>query len=240
MDICVRLKLIRENLNESQAKFAKRFDMAQNTYGQYELGKRQIPDDFKMKLAQLGINLHWFITGEGSMYLDGNMAATENTPICTVSKADTYLSAKGVPLTQEIPDGGLSVPVLAQKLSAGPGQDWTQEDMVTGERLPIVSRFIKPFPMNRIFAAEVRGDSMTGVQLFDGDMVFFVRGEINGDGIYVLAVDSDVYVKRVSFNPFTKQITIKSENERYEPMTVAQDRVTLLGKVIGWLHHHPY
>jgi SOS-response transcriptional repressor LexA len=112
--------------------------------------------------------------------------------------------------------------------------------MVTGERLPIVSRFIKPFPMNRIFAAEVRGDSMTGVQLFDGDMVFFVRGEINGDGIYVLAVDSDVYVKRVSFNPFTKQITIKSENERYEPMTVAQDRVTLLGKVIGWLHHHPY
>jgi len=143
-------------------------------------------------------------------------------------------------VTQEIPDGGLSVPILTQKLSAGPGQEWTDADIIDGERLQIIARFIKPWQKDRVFAAEVRGDSMTGIQLFDGDMVFFVHGEVEGDGLYVLTVDNEVFVKRIAFNPFEKKVTIKSENDRYDPMTVDADRIVLLGKVIGWLHHHPY
>lgn len=81
---------------------------------------------------------------------------------------------------------------------------------------------------------------MTGIQLFDGDMAIFVRGEVEGDGIYVITVDDEVYVKRVAFNPFDRKVTIKSENDRYDPITVDADRIILVGKVIGWLHHHPY
>ncbi|WP_319758137.1 S24 family peptidase [uncultured Sphaerochaeta sp.] len=143
-------------------------------------------------------------------------------------------------MTEEIPDGGLSIPIITQKLSAGPGQPWTQDDIIDGERLPIISRFIKPWNKDRVFAAEVRGDSMSGIQMFDGDMVIFVRGEVEGDGIYVITVDDEVYVKRVAFNPFDRKVTIKSENDRYDPITVDADRITLVGKVIGWLHHHPY
>ncbi|WP_320130269.1 S24 family peptidase [uncultured Sphaerochaeta sp.] len=155
-------------------------------------------------------------------------------------QGDSYLSFKGAVISEEIPDGGLSVPIITQRLSAGPGQPWTQADFIEAERLPILGRFIKPWQKENVFAAEVRGDSMTGIQLFDGDMAFFAKGEVEGDGIYVLTVDNEVYIKRVAFNPFDRKVTIKSENDRYEPMIVDCDRVVLVGKVIGWLHHHPY
>jgi phage repressor protein C with HTH and peptisase S24 domain len=219
----------------SQRAFGELLGIPQTTYANYESGKAVMPDELKKSLADMGINLHWLITGNGPMTLDG-----EPAPTLPVNSSVTYMSVKGSMVTQEIPDGGLSVPILIQKLSAGPGQEWTDADIIDGERLQIIARFIKPWQKDRVFAAEVRGDSMTGIQLFDGDMVFFVHGEVEGDGLYVLTVDNEVFVKRIAFNPFEKKVTIKSENDRYDPMTVDADRIVLLGKVIGWLHHHPY
>ena len=69
MTINDRLRLIRESLQESQAKFSSRFGLPQTTYANYELNKRSIPDELKMNLAAMGINLHWLITGEGEMTL---------------------------------------------------------------------------------------------------------------------------------------------------------------------------
>ncbi len=81
---------------------------------------------------------------------------------------------------------------------------------------------------------------MTGVQLFDGDIAFFVKCDMDGDGIYAISVDGEIFVKRVEYDPFNRKLVIRSENERYEPKIVDPDRVILLGKVIGWLHRHPY
>lgn len=65
-----RLKAIRHAEGYSQALFAKKLDLPQNTYCQYEIGKRSIPDVVKIKLSSIeGINLHWLLTGMGSMYL---------------------------------------------------------------------------------------------------------------------------------------------------------------------------
>jgi len=230
-----RLKQARNSLGMSQAKIAELCSIPQTTYSKYENGGA-IPESIMLVLAKFGFNLHWLITGSGNMFLDDSKSVS-------IELADTkvsYISAKGSTVTVEIPDGGLSIPIITQKLSAGPGQPWTQDDIIDGERLPIISRFIKPWNKDRVFAAEVRGDSMSGIQMFDGDMVIFVRGEVEGDGIYVITVDDEVYVKRVAFNPFDRKVTIKSENDRYDPITVDADRITLVGKVIGWLHHHPY
>ena len=67
MEIYDRLKIIREADGSSQARFAAKFGVAQSTYGQWELGKRSIPDEFKIQLSNIGVNLHWLITGEGQM-----------------------------------------------------------------------------------------------------------------------------------------------------------------------------
>lgn len=230
-----RMKAIREETGLSQRLFGDKLGIAQTTYANYESNKAKVPDDIKQTLASmLQVNLHWLITGEGSMY-NVSPADYSPSPITT----GVLISKSGKIESIELQEGEVLVPILQQKLSAGAGQEWMPEDF-TDERLPLLSRFIKPYKKEDVFAAPVRGDSMTGIQLFDGDIAFFVKCEMDGDGIYVISVDGEIYIKRIEIDPFDRKLVIKSENDRYEPKVVDPDRVELLGKVIGWLHHHPY
>lgn len=240
-----RLKQARNSLRMSQSKFAAICGIPQTTYSKYENGGA-IPEPIMVALAKFGFNLHWLITGEGPMYHNQTqsiVAVSEETDETGYSpvpvRTGMLVSQSGRIETMEVGKGEILVPILNQRLSAGGGQEWIASDF-SDERLPLLSRFIKPYKKEDVFAAPVRGDSMTGIQLFDGDIVFFVRGETDGDGIYVISVDGEVYVKRVEIDPFDRKLVIKSENERYKPRIVEPDRVVMLGKVIGWLHHHPY
>ena len=232
-----QLRTIRNTLKLSQQEFGKLLGIPQTTYANYENGKTNIPDDIKLKLFnEFSVNLNWLISGQG------NMLISDTTPVSytPVQKDDEYITATGKTYPVSIPDGGLSIPILASKVSAGPGEEWLPINFRENERLPIIERFIRPYKKDLVFSAEVRGDSMTGIQLFDGDMVVAVRGYTDGEGIFVLTIDDEVYVKRLQWNPATKKIVVKSENERYDPFEVEPDRITILGKVIGWLHRHPY
>ena len=241
-----RMKLIRESIGLSQKLFGDQLGIPQTTYANYESNKAKVPDEIKQSLASgFNINLHWLITGDGPMHyqMNGIVAEVQETMETGYSpvpvRTGMLVSPSGRIETIEVGRGEILVPILSQRLSAGPGQEWLPSDF-TSERLPLLSRFIKPYKCEDVFAAPVSGDSMTGVQLFDGDIVFFVRGETTGDGIYVIAVDGEVYVKRVEVDPFDRKLIIKSENDRYQPRIVEPDRVVMMGKVIGWLHHHPY
>ena len=232
-----QLRTIRNTLKLSQQEFGKLLGIPQTTYANYENGKTNIPDDIKLKLFnEFSVNLNWLISGQGNMLL------SDTTPVSytPVQKDDEYITATGKTYPVSIPDGGLSIPILASKVSAGPGEEWLPINFRENERLPIIERFIRPYKKDLVFSAEVRGDSMTGIQLFDGDMVVAVRGYTDGEGIFVLTIDDEVYVKRLQWNPASKKIVVKSENERYEPFEIEPDRITILGKVIGWLHRHPY
>lgn len=232
-----QLRTIRNTLKLSQQEFGKLLGIPQTTYANYENGKTNIPDDIKLKLFnEFSVNLNWLISGQGNMLL------SDTTPVSytPVQKDDEYITATGKTYPVSIPDGGLSLPILASKVSAGPGEEWLPINFRENERLPIIERFIRPYKKDLVFSAEVRGDSMTGIQLFDGDMVVAVRGYTDGEGIFVLTIDDEVYVKRLQWNPASKKIVVKSENERYEPFEIEPDRITILGKVIGWLHRHPY
>ena len=48
----MRLKELREENNISQAEIAEVLHIRQNTYSQYETGKRQLPIDVLIKLAK--------------------------------------------------------------------------------------------------------------------------------------------------------------------------------------------
>lgn len=242
-----RMKLIRESIGLSQKLFGDQLGIPQTTYANYESNKAKVPDEIKQSLASgFGINLHWLITGDGPMHYNQTesiVAVSEETSETGYSpvpvRTGMLVNQSGRIETMAVGKGEILVPILNQRLSAGGGQEWIASDF-SDERLPLLSRFIKPYKKEDVFAAPVRGDSMTGIQLFDGDIVFFVRGETDGDGIYVISVDGEVYVKRVEIDPFDRKLVIKSENERYKPRIVEPDRVVMLGKVIGWLHHHPY
>ena len=81
---------------------------------------------------------------------------------------------------------------------------------------------------------QVEGDSMLPT-LADGDNILVDTDDRERlrDGIYVLRTDDALLVKRLSVNPATKRLTIRSDNEAYpswddcDPATVA-----VIGRVV--------
>jgi len=183
----------------------------------------------------LGVDMNWLITGQGDMFASPG-AATEESDQDPVA---TFITPRGGSVPVKSTDDFALVPLIHQRLSAGPGQEYLSEDTIR-RMVPIPNILINGYKLEDIGAAEVRGDSMTGLMLFDGDVAFFAKKVVSQDGVYVINVDGEVYIKRLSFDPFDSSVTIISENDRYAPRTVASERVVVLGKVIGWFHKHPY
>ena len=223
MDINDRLKLIRANTKESQAKFCKRFDISQQTYANYELSKRSIPDEIKTKLQQqIGVNLNWLITGKGDMYLNDH-------------QTDSIVTFRS-PYTNQN-QTTLLIPMTNLKLSAGRGWDWDSDESFTGELLPVPMKIARRFDGDKLIAATAKGDSMEPT-LHDGEPVAYVREFENGDGIYALAILDEVYIKRLSIDRLKREITIISDNPKYPAKTypMDQDGLQVLGKVVFWIH----
>lgn len=213
-EVSLRLKEIRESTGMSQASFAQLFNLPQSTYAKYERGA-SISDSVLMGLALKGYDLNWLLTGISSKKINLNTNKENNK-------------------------SGILIPIIASKVSAGSGEEWRDEDFLEGQMVPITKDLTKGYDIKKIFAAQVKGDSMMDAMIFDGDYVFAVKDEIRGDGIYILSVDGEVLVKRLEYDAFEHKVNVISANKAYAPRTVDEDRITILGKVIGWLHHHPF
>lgn len=228
------LKSIRLSTGESQSVFAKKFGLSQAVYSQYETGKRSVPDELKQQLAAMGINLHWLITGEGSMHLTETDVAPHMVGILAEPEHEFHNYKKGLAIISKDEDT-IPIPLIRQKLSAGPGQLWG-DDCFTDDVIAIPTRMVKRFQGYKLGAAEVRGDSMDP-SLQNGDTVFFAEKMISGNGIYALSIDEEVYVKRLEFDPFEGTIRVISDNSKYDPklLPADTDRIRILGKIIGRL-----
>lgn len=209
LEISRRLKEYRTRLGLSQSAFAKKLGIPQSTYSKYELGS-DISTKSLATLSDLGLNLNWLILGK------------EDFPALKRENLDSP-----------------SIPIISSRVSAGPGEEWKDEDFLEGEMLPLSKDIIRGHDINRVFAARVKGDSMIGAMIYDGDFVFAERGEISGDGIYIFSVDNEVLIKRLEYDVFNHKVNVISENPAYPARTVDEDRIVILGKVIGWLHRHP-
>ena len=128
-----------------------------------------------------------------------------------------------------------------QKVSAGHGE-FLIEQYTPEKVLPVLERLVAHYDRNKLHVVEVKGDSMTGVQLFGGDLVVFAAEQIEGDGIYVISIDGEAFVKRLEFDKFNNQVVVHSENKRYQPKLIPADSemMRIEGKVVGWYHNHPY
>ncbi len=181
----------------------------------------------------LDVSMEWLMGTDEADGLDGRPEAGEG---------GVFLSGRPGHVRQVVDDDDtVSVPVYAQKLSAGRGQMFNDEEDITGY-IRVPRRMTSGVERQRLGAAEVKGDSMTGVQIYSGDLVIFALGAVDeGDGLYVVALGDSVLVKRVSFNPVEASVTIASENPKYAPITVASDdeNVRICGKVLGWMHSNP-
>jgi SOS-response transcriptional repressor LexA len=197
-------------------------------YGYKKHGNLPRADEAVAMAIELGTTVEFLVSG------NENNLKSLNAP-----KGLIIRDEKGV---ERSIDGDLCLlPILSQKIAAGQGQAVLEDVEVVGE-LPFLRRMLRGGKPCGARALEVRGDSMTGVNLFDGDIVIFVPGEIRGDGIYVLKIGDEMVVKRVEFDNLKGRIHIISENPKYHERVESLDGqlISVVGKVYGWVHAHPY
>ncbi len=86
----------------------------------------------------------------------------------------------------------------------------------------------------KIFALQVKGDSMIGAGIQDGDRVILKQQSTAENGEIVCAViDGEATLKR--FDKKDGVITLKAENEKYPPIKVSEGEFRIAGRLVGLL-----
>lgn len=82
------------------------------------------------------------------------------------------------------------------------------------------------------FALRVRGDSMVGANIFDGDIVFIRKQSDVDDGeIAAVIIDDSATLKRVF--KFENKVVLRAENPKYKPILLNGDKsVYIVGKAV--------
>jgi repressor LexA len=84
------------------------------------------------------------------------------------------------------------------------------------------------------FALRVKGDSMIGAGILDGDRVIVKQqGTAENGDIVCALIEGEATLKR--FFKSEGVITLKAENENYAPIVVSEGEFRVVGKVVGLL-----
>ena len=84
----------------------------------------------------------------------------------------------------------------------------------------------------KLFALQVKGDSMIDAGILEGDRVIVKQqGTVENGEIVCALIEGEATLKR--FYKKNGVITLKAENEKYPPITVSQGEFRIVGKVVG-------
>ena len=144
-----------------------------------------------------------------------------------------------------------AIVVVDQKMPAARSSDERVSDVPVLGRIaagtPILAaehvEEVLPLPVDLVgndpvFLLEIKGDSMIGAGIFDGDLVA-VRSQpdaLDGEIVAALIDGEEATVKRLRRE--AGKVILVSENPSYEPM-VFSDGVELVGKVVSVLRRYP-
>lgn len=234
-DFWERVDNLRSQASMTQHRLSDKLGLSQRTIESWKQRKFIPGGDVCVAIAKLfETTTEYLITGEELPLPDDCfVVATEN---------ERYYSAKGPVKIEDDEEPTILVPIAPQKISAGHGEEFLTSPGEYVGHVRILERMARGLDTTRLIAAVVKGDSMTGVQIFSGDVVVFARGYLDENGLYVVSLRGEVLVKRLEFDRIHEQIAIISENKNYRPITVDahDDGINILGKVVGWVHCHPY
>lgn len=264
----------RKSLGLSQAKLAKELGIPQTTWASYEIGKAKPPIKILAKLAQMGYPYAELTNGSSAQVLEIISEETglskneieqqrfeqvkklspdepiDKFPVVDYKRNfDVFRLKHGMTVTLAAKESDMDalvlLPVFTQTAAAGSGQSETQLQEID-KYIPIVLEMLGGANPKNCGIVRVVGDSMTDMNLFNGDFVIFDRTQIEGDGVYVISIGTDVRVKHLEYRAIEKKIVISSENaKRYPNPEVityeqAENLLRIHGKVICWIHRNPY
>ncbi len=147
--------------------------------------------------------------------------------------------SRGISLTQRV----VGIPIIG-RVPAGPAQLAFEQvegylSAIHGEKQSVQSN--APLPQmadpRALFALRVKGDSMVGAGILDGDLVI-VRPQNsakNGDIVVARVNQEDATVKRLIRKPGI--IHLAAENPKYKAIPV-DENTEIIGKVIRVVRHY--
>lgn len=189
-----------------QDAFATQMGVHKNTLARYERGER-IPDaDFLAKLADIGINVHWVVTGEGPARKGEDAAPDADTGVefALVPQYDVEASAgHGAVVERESEIGKLAF-----------RRDWLRQKGLSAKDLVVI---------------RVTGDSMTPTIRPGSLLLVDTRQEqVKEDGIYVIMIDGHLIAKRLQLDIAGGGLFIRSDNPAYREQHLTADQASHL------------
>ncbi|MBI5634896.1 MAG: helix-turn-helix domain-containing protein [Nitrospirae bacterium] len=175
------------------------------------------------------VSASWLLTGEGSKdNLDLGQGCPRSGEVEGHLEPPGFCAEEGQTPYSDF----VCVPQVSGEISAGGGlvPDNTVE-MKIAFRREWIQRRGDPQNMSLI---RVSGDSMEPT-LLSGDLVLIDHGRNFVDpqgGIYAIAMDDTIMIKRLQVIYPAKTLKIISDNSRYEPLEAVTDQVRVNGKVI--------
>ena len=127
-----------------------------------------------------------------------------------------------------VPITGKPVPIIG---TIAAGKPILAEENIEGEATPAAD-------IRADFALRVKGDSMEGVPILDGDIVFIrSQPEVENGEIAAVLIDNEATLKRFYNNG--NSVMLVSENPKYPPFIYTKencDDFRILGKAIAYQH----
>jgi phage repressor protein C with HTH and peptisase S24 domain len=247
------LKNLRKDLGKSQQEMADYLGIPQRTWANYECGRSEPRMRILTALAEKGHTVPGLTSGlaedvaaagisrpelETRREIARKMAgeAPSDTPVdnAWAEKVDAEYRRKPCKNSlkvydlSELPPDSFVVPLMNQRLSAGPGSYVPDEE--EAKALIKVPSYLAQYG-EHIAALTVDGDSMEPT-LHRGDMVVCDSMGWSGEGIYALLISGDGFVKRITKAP--GKVIIISDNTKYPVREEPEESQDL--HIIGRVH----
>lgn len=214
-DVLKRLKEFRERKGLSAQQLAEAMGVIPRTWLNYEAGISQLKAELFQKLATLGCDPTWLITGRASSAALAELAEAPGALLTAMVDVPHYAAGfsagNGVPVSPESEDfQPFTVP-----------EEWVRR--VTGRN-----------PKN-IIRAHAEGSSMEPT-IGDGDILLIDKTDqaLSNSRIYALVVDETLFCKRIR-RSIKGEIWLTSDNKSYPDEQLDSDDtrdIRIIGQVV--------
>jgi len=225
MDFLERLKSLWPD-NAKPADFYNKIDMSASGFSRVWKDGAIPTADYLIKIQEVtGCDLNWLLTGKGAPYI-GKEQAAERT-----HTGGTATDTLGNPVNL---DEFVFIPRYDVYAAAGhgyPAEDDKPLFCMAFRRYWIENYVTRQ--LDKLSVIAVKGDSMEGV-LNHGDNILINHAETEPrDGLYVLRIGNDLFVKRVQRMP--GKLLVTSANPHYAPFEIdlshTDDDIAIVGRV---------
>lgn len=215
-----RLKAVRKNLKLSQAELGEKLKINASAISQMEHNHIKPSLETLATMARFyGVNLHWLITGDGSMYeVEGDM---EGSTERRLNKIRTFINDELLSLVR----------TKEETADLNPFELHVRGEIPAGTPMESVDHALDMISVNRtmlggvaddFIALRVNGRSMEP-EIIHNDVVVIRKSQdwkkLNGS-ICAVRIDGEITLKRLSMDDKNRLIVLLSVNEEYQPILI--------------------